>query len=134
MSDWIRLLVKYKGKCSACGKEISAGQYALWSKSGKTIKHNECNAPQTATTEKRHVNTNMQQGGIAVVDCFICGRPISDIESRFEEPDHYDRQGISQASICNMCLEDRNAYQNYQLSFLKRVHRLAKIKLGQPVK
>src|SRR5215208_6679769 len=54
MNDWIRLLVKYKGKCSICGKEISAGQYALWSKSSKVIRHNECTVPQLpATTEKR---------------------------------------------------------------------------------
>jgi hypothetical protein len=33
------LMVKYKGKCKECGKEISFGEYALWSKASKTIKH-----------------------------------------------------------------------------------------------
>ncbi len=131
MNDWIRLLVRYRGKCSACGKEIPAGQYALWSKSSKAIKHSECNASQSATTEKTHTNTNTQQTVAGVVDCFICGRPISDNKPRFVESNDYGRQGLSQASICNVCLEDKkNAYPNYQLSFLKRVHRLAKIKLG----
>ena len=131
MNDWIRLLVRYRGKCSACGKEIPAGQYALWSKSSKAIKHSECNASQPATTEKTHANTNTQQPVAGVVDCFICGRPISDNKPRFVESNDYGRQGLSQASICNVCLEDKkNAYPNYQLSFLKRVHRLAKIKLG----
>jgi hypothetical protein len=53
MNDWIRLLVKYKGTCSACGKEISAGQYALWSKSSKAIKHSECKASQPPATTKK---------------------------------------------------------------------------------
>ena len=64
MNDWIRLLVKYKGNCSSCGKEISAGQYALWSKNSKAIKHSECKAPPpatTTTTEKIDPDTNRQQ-------------------------------------------------------------------------
>jgi hypothetical protein len=80
MNDWIRLLVKYKGKCSICGKEISAGQYALWSKSSKVIRHNECTVPQLpATTEKRDPGTNRQKPTAAKVDCFICGRPAIDV-------------------------------------------------------
>jgi hypothetical protein len=69
MNDWIRLLVKYKGKCSSCGKEISAGQYALWSKNSKAIKHSECKAPPpaTTTTEKKiDPDTNRQQRWIAL--------------------------------------------------------------------
>jgi hypothetical protein len=130
MNDWIRLLVKYKGKCSACGKEISAGQYALWSKSSKAIKHSECKAPQPATTtEKIDPDTNRQQPTAAEVDCFICGRPVAGNNFRIEAADDYGRQAISQASICNRCLEDKNAYQNYQHAFLEKVHKVAKVKL-----
>jgi hypothetical protein len=129
MNDWIRLLVKYKGKCSSCGKEISAGQYALWSKSSKAIKHTECKAPQPAiTTEKRDPNTNRQQPTAAEVDCFICGRPVAGSNSSIEADD-YRRQAISQASICNICLKDKNAYQNYQHAFLEKVHKVAKVKI-----
>ena len=128
MSDWVRLLVKYKGKCSACGKEISAGQYALWSKSSKAIKHSECKAPPPATTEKTDPDTNRQQPMAADVDCFICGNPVAGNNSGFETYD-YGRQAISQASICNRCLEDRNAYLNYQHAFLEKVHKVAKVKL-----
>jgi len=130
MNDWIRLLVKYKGKCSACGKEIPAGQYALWSKSSKTIKHSECSAPQLATAEKRHADTNRQQPVVTMTDCFICGRSVNTDESGFIEFNSYDRQGASQAFICNVCLKDKNAYENYQLAFIKRVHRVVKVKLG----
>ena len=130
MNDWIRLLVKYKGTCSACGKEISAGQYALWSKSSKAIKHSECKAPPpaTTTTEKIDPDTNRQQTTAAEVDCFICGRPVAGNNSGFEG-DGYGRKAILQASICNRCLEDKNAYQNYQGAFLEKVHRVAKVKI-----
>ena len=129
MNDWIRLLVKYKGKCSACGKEISAGQYALWSKSSKTIKHSECNASQNTTTEKRQVDTDRQPSVPAKVNCFICGRPVARNDLGFmEADDNYDRQTISQASICNECLDNKNSYQNYQHAFLERARRAAKAK------
>jgi hypothetical protein len=127
MNDWIRLLVKYKGKCSACGKEIPPGQYALWSKSSKAIKHDECSTSQiTTTTEKRQVDTNNRQQSVATkVNCFICGSPVSSNDSEFVEADGYS----TQASICNECLEDKNAYQNYQHAFNERVRRIAKVKL-----
>jgi hypothetical protein len=129
MSDWVRLLVKYKGKCSACGKEISAGEYALWSKSSKAIKHSECKAPPPATTEKRGRDKNRQQTTTAEeVNCFICGRLIAGTNCRFEADD-YGKQAISQASICNRCLEDKNAYQNYQHAFLEKVYRVAKVRI-----
>ena len=132
MDDWIRLLVKYKGKCSACGKEITAGQYALWSKSSKAIKHSECNtttnSSQTVTTEKKQVDMNRQRSMAAKVDCFICNRLVARKDSEFVESDSYGKQSISQASICNECLEDKNAYQNYQYAFIERVRRVAKVK------
>ena len=132
MDDWIRLLVKYKGKCSACGKEITAGQYALWSKSSKAIKHSECNtttnSSQTITTEKKQVDMNRQRSMAAKVDCFICSRPVARKDFEFVESDTYGKQSISQASICNECLEDKNAYQNYQYAFIERVRRVAKVK------
>ena len=129
MNDWIRLLVKYKGKCSACGKEISAGEYALWSKSSKAIKHSECKAPPQATTEKRGRDKKRQHKTAAVnVYCFICGMPVAADNSGFEEEDDYCRQTISQASLCNTCLEDKSVYQNYQRAFLEKVQRVAKVK------
>jgi hypothetical protein len=128
MNEWIKLLVKYKGKCATCSKEIAAGEYALWSKSTKAIKHMDCKAsPPPTTTEKRNSNTNTPRpAAVAEVDCFICDRPITYTNCGFEAD--YDRKAIAQAYICNRCLEDKNAYQNYQQAFLKKAHRIAKIK------
>jgi hypothetical protein len=118
--------VKYKGKCATCSKEISAGEYALWSKSSKAIKHIECKVIITTTTKKRDEDTNRPRPA-ADVDCFICGRPIAYTDCGFEA-DYY-RQAISQACICNSCLEDKNAYQNYMQAFLEKAHKVAKVKI-----
>ena len=32
--DWLEITIKFRGKCSECGKEITSGQ-AFWSKSTK---------------------------------------------------------------------------------------------------
>jgi hypothetical protein len=127
MNDWIKLLVKYKGKCAACNNEISAGQYALWSRSSKAIKHIECKAI-TRTPKKREEYTSRPQPAEIEVDCFICSRPIGYTDYGFEEVD-YDRRAVSQACICNSCLEDNNAYQNYKQAFIEKAYKLAKVKL-----
>jgi hypothetical protein len=137
MNDWIRLLVKYRGKCSVCGKEIPAGQYALWSKSSKAIKHSECNttttttsssSSSTATTEKKQASADRKQSMETKVDCFICGRSVTRNDSRFTAAEAYGRQATSQASICDECLKDSNAYQNYQHAFIERARKAAKVK------
>lgn len=134
MNDWMRLLVKYRGKCSVCGKEIPAGQYALWSKSSKAIKHSECTTTTTtttsspATTEKKQASGDREQSMATKVDCFICGRSVARNDSGFMAAEAYGRQATSQASICDECLKDRNAYQNYQHAFIERARKAAKVK------
>ncbi len=131
MNDWIRLLVKYRGKCSVCGKEIPAGQYALWSKSSKAIKHSECNtsfSSSTTTSEEKQASVAREQSKATKIDCFICGRSVARNDSRFMAAEAYGRQATSQASICDECLKDRNAYQNYQHAFIERARKAAKVK------
>jgi hypothetical protein len=117
MSDWIRLLVKFRGKCVECNKEIPAGEYALWSKSSKVIKHEKCEAQKTDREELPDVPE---------LDCFICGRPAECAQCGFEA--ECDRQTVSQACICNQCLEDKKAYENYQQAFVEKA-RKSKVKL-----
>jgi hypothetical protein len=119
MSDWIRLLVKFKGKCAECGKEIPAGEYALWSKNNKAIKHEKC---EVQNAEKKE-----ELQAVPELDCFICGRPAGCAECGFEAD--CDRQAVSQACICSQCLEDKNAYANYQQAFVEKAHKAAKVKL-----
>jgi hypothetical protein len=126
MNDWVKLLLKYKGKCATCSKEISAGEYALWSKSGKAIKHIECKV--VTTRKKRDKDTDQPRLPVAEVDCFICSRSIAYTDCGFEAND-YKSRAISQACICSSCLEDKNAYQNYQQAFLEKAHKVARVKI-----
>ena len=117
MSDWIKLQVKYKGKCAECGQDIPAGEYASWSKTNKAIKHVQCHSqsPKAIITE------------VPELDCFICGRPAGCADCGFETD--CDRQIVSQACICNQCLEDKAAFVNYQKAFIEKARRVAKVKM-----
>ena len=119
--DWIRLLVKYKGKCSDCGKEIPAGEYALWSRTSKAIKHAKCEmeTPSSGATKPAPA--------VLELDCFICGKPAGCAECSFEAD--CNRAVVSQACICSQCMEDRAAYENYQQAFLEKARKMAKVKI-----
>jgi hypothetical protein len=130
MNDWLKLLVKYKGKCAACNKEIPAGEYALWSKASKTIRHIECKTTTITTKMEEDDNdTSRPRPKVAVVgDCFICGKPIPNTHYGFAEED-YDKKAMSQACICDSCLDNHDAYQNYQKAFIENAFKLAKVNL-----
>ena len=118
MSDWIRLLVKYKGKCFECGQEIIAGEYAMWSRTNKVIKHVKCGP---STSEKK------RKPDAPELECFICSEPAGCSECGFESD--CDRQTVSQACICNKCLDDKQAFANYQEAFVKIARKIAKVKI-----
>jgi len=107
---WIRLLVKYKGKCSVCGKEIPQGEYALWSRTAKAIKHVKCEPAEPEA--------------IATVElkCFICGKGAGCATCSFESD--CNRAVVSQACICEQCMADKNAYKNYQEAFVSKMEKV----------
>lgn len=119
MSDWIRLLVKYKGKCAECSEEIPAGEYAVWSRTSKAIKHIKCEA---SVPEKKEKIPEVPE-----LKCFVCGRPAGCAECTFEVD--CDRQTVSQACICSHCMEDKQAFRNYQQAFIEKARKLAKVKI-----
>jgi hypothetical protein len=122
MSDWIPLAVKFKGKCAECGKEIPQGERALWSRASKAIKHVKCETPEKTTEKKEEKMPEVQE-----LDCFVCGKPAGCAECGFEAD--CDRQVVSQACICSTCLEDKQAFQNYQQAFVEKARKVAKVKI-----
>lgn len=118
-ADWIRLLVKYKGKCAECGKEIPQGDYALWSRTSKVIKHVKCEA---ATKSEDKTGPPMLE-----LECFICGKTAGCAECGFESD--CNRALVSQACVCNKCLSDKDSYGNYQEAFLAKMHKITKGKI-----
>ena len=111
-------MVKYKGKCAQCGKEIPSGEYALWSRANKEIKHTKC---ETSVSKKEKIPD------VPELDCFVCGRAAGCAECGFEAD--CDRQAVSQACICSQCLEDKQAFQNYQQAFIQKARKVAKVKI-----
>ena len=116
MSDkefWIKLLAKYKGKCAVCGKEIPAGEYALWSRASKAIKHVKCETIEEPATA-------------AVADelkCFICGKGAGCASCVFEADCN---RAAAETCICEQCFSEKDVYQNYQQVFLAK---MAKVKM-----
>jgi hypothetical protein len=118
-TDWIRLLVKYRGRCAQCGKEIEQGEYALWSRAEKSIRHEKCEASRTIAANK--------QEPADWLACFVCGNSAGCGDCGFESD--CNRSLVSQACICSRCMADTGAYSNYQQAFLAKMTKVAKVKI-----
>lgn len=128
-ADWIKLLVKYKGRCAQCGRDIQQGDYALWSRTSKAIKHENCDTGER-TPEPRKGKQIAEGNALSTVEleCFICGRPAGCVECGFSAD--CNRAAVSQACICNNCFSNKNAYENYRRAFSAKVQRIvAKFKI-----
>jgi hypothetical protein len=110
---WIRLLVKYKGKCTVCGKEIPQGEYALWSRSSKAIKHVTCETKQQKDESEQQNQESLE------LKCFVCGKNASCATCSLEAD--CNRGMVSQACICESCLSRPDAYERYQQAFLSKI-------------
>jgi hypothetical protein len=118
---WIRLLVKYKGKCAVCGKEIPQGEYALWSRASKAIKHVQCPEPAAAAVPAGGKEEQTAVASTVLVQelkCFICGASAGCPSCSFEQD--CNRSVVSQACVCDRCMADKDAYENYQKAFLEK--------------
>ncbi|AIC15607.1 hypothetical protein [Nitrososphaera viennensis] len=121
---WIKLLVKYKGKCAVCGKEIPQGEYALWSRASKAIKHVKCEVPvvqQQQQQQQKEEGEEEQQEPEALLElkCFVCGKNAGCAACSLEAD--CNRAMVSQACICESCLSGPDAYGSYQQAFLAKI-------------
>ena len=97
-SDWISLVVKYSSECKTCGKSVAKGEYAVWSRESKAIKHMACHSSDLASLSSPDSIHNLQ------LKCSICNRPAGCPECEFEED--CDRTRVSQLCICEKCYKD----------------------------
>lgn len=103
-NDWINLTVKFSSNCKSCGKKISKGELALWSRSSKSIKHVECHTIDLSNPA--YVSINSKQ-----LKCAICGSLAGCTECEFEKD--CDRTLVSQLCVCKKCYDDKKALENY---------------------
>lgn len=120
-SDWIKLLVKFNGKCSVCGKLIKSGEYAFWSKISKSIKHLDCFVQNNRQIEEHEIKKSSSQA-----ECLFCKASsslfINDNQNMGEKTDP------KLFFICNACVNDPGCYGKYQYLLLEKMNRIVKLK------
>lgn len=120
--EWIKLLVKFKGKCQICEKQILAGQYALWSKSSKKIKHLEC---KNNNNNKVKNDPNEKDSGI-ILHCLLCSTAV-----QITYPDDFllDHESPKDSIfLCKSCLEYPQSYLKYQEIINEKIKKTVKLK------
>ena len=121
--DWIKLLVKFKGKCQSCNNPISPGEYALWSKSSKQIKHLNCKINNNNETPKKPEEKSL---GLQL-ECFLC-KTIDNIDIYLLKEFLYNEGQENSVFICKLCLENPISYLRYQEIMYEKVKKIAKLK------
>ena len=121
--EWIKLLVKFKGKCQSCDNPISPGEYALWSKSSKKIKHLECKTDNNNKIAKEQA----EQYSVLQLQCFLCNT-VEDISIYLFNDFLYHESQKDSIFLCRSCLENPNSYSRYQEIMYEKVKKIAKLK------
>ena len=62
---WVALLVRFAGKCKECGGPIPSGNYALWSKTLRAIKHLDCRDVRALHKNKDDKSALIEETGTA---------------------------------------------------------------------
>jgi hypothetical protein len=121
--DWIKLLVKFKGKCQSCKKPISTGEYALWSKSTKQIKHLDCKINKNNDTANEQVE---KYSGLQL-QCFLC-KSVNSISISLVNEFLYDGSQENSIFLCKSCLENPTSYLSYNEIMYEKIKKIAKLK------
>ena len=120
--EWIKLLVKFKGKCQICKYQILAGEYALWSKSSKQIKHIDCKNNNNNNVK----NKPLEKDSGIILHCLLCGTAV-----QITYPDDFFLvHGSPKDSIflCKSCLEYPQSYLKYQEIINEKIKKTVKLK------
>ena len=108
--NWIKLTMKFPGKCLDCGKSIPKGQPGLWAR-GVGVKHVECagSADAAGDNDKNDDNTSIAPSGIktaaktaaGIILCAICGKAAGCGECELLEI--CDLHAVSKNCLCHTC-------------------------------
>ena len=101
--SWIKITMKFDGKCLVCNQKIKAKEIGLWSK-GIGVKHEKC-AEQSVD-----------------IKCIICDGEAGCKTCEFLE--NCDLQKVSQMCICKKCEGTDDLFLTYQNAIIKKFPRL----------
>ena len=96
--SWIKITMKFDGKCLVCNQKVKSKEIGLWSK-GVGVKHEKC----AETNELK---------------CILCDGPAGCQKCEFEED--CDRSLVSQLCICKKCEQEDGVFDLYQKSLKKK--------------
>ena len=141
--DWIKIKVKFPGKCIKCMGNLEPGNSCYWSRSTKAIVHEECYLPTLTNSHqigsdvgeikvltKNELSNNKgvhsrNNKNRTVIKCFICSNPIEMDTDLFSALNFIGKtEGRDCESIyCTTCLEnfDDKKYEMYIKSFLRKI-------------
>lgn len=121
--DWIKLLVKFKGKCQICKNPISTGEYALWSKSTKQIKHLDCKI----NNNNDMANEQVEKYSGLQLQCFLC-KSVNNISMSSLNEFLYKESQENSIFLCKSCLENPTSYLSYNEIMYEKIKKIAKLK------
>ena len=101
--SWIKITMKFDGKCLVCNQKIKAKEIGLWSK-GIGVKHEKC-AEQSVD-----------------IKCIICDGEAGCKTCEFLE--NCDLQKVSQMCLCKKCEGSDDLFLTYQNAIIKKFPRL----------
>lgn len=120
-SDWIELVVKFRGKCPDCGKAIKPGERAFWSKSSKSIKHVNCYYEYL-----KKFGTSTKPDPSIKNECILCKSSKFLLnEMGYENSDNLQQDPYI---ICHTCIQDPNCYNRYQQIILEKIKKIVRLK------
>lgn len=96
--SWRKIPMKFPGTCIVCNEKIEINEIGLWAK-GLGVKHEKCDQ-------------------IKELSCIVCGGPAGC--PRCEFSDNCDIEKVSQICICKKCLDEKDVFESYQKSVMKK--------------
>ena len=90
--------MKFPGTCIVCNEKIEINEMGLWAK-GLGVKHEKC-------------------AQIKELSCIVCGGPAGCPQCEFS--DNCDIEKVSQICICKKCLDEKDVFESYQKSAMKK--------------
>ncbi len=110
VKDWVRISIKFNGKCEKCKSIIQSGDYAYWSKTLKKIMHSRC-------YDKDYDSKSSE---IKTFKCFICEIEVNQVPS--------SNADIKHEHICDICMNNPDSFARYKEKINEKIKRLLKVK------
>lgn len=141
--DWIRIRVKFPGRCIKCNKKLEPGNFCYWSKASKAILHEDCyqlgtsDRPQIASYDgAKNLSLVISKKTLPTLNskttkdlgrkCIICS-DIIDIDNELISKLSIirDNGGDVDYSYCAKCLVnfDDEKYELYKKQFMRKIRK-----------